>query len=161
MVDDPKQNSSQRIIYAEDIMTEDVQVIDQKVSIVEVAHLMLRIRVSAYPVVDDNKKVVGIVTLTDMFKLLNNIIKENRLASYTSEQEKQNVLHQQISQWRDSPVSRIMSGQVVFISPRTPIYEIVEKVATLNIHTFPVIDNGQLVGVIGRHDVLNATFMYA
>lgn len=158
---DEKQNSKPRIIYAEDIMTEEVQVIHYKVSIVEVAHLMLRIRVSAYPVVDDEKKVVGIVTLTDMFKLLNGIIVENSILKSASEEEKHAVFHQKVSEWRDRPVSSIMSSQVVNISPRTPVYDIVEKVAALNIHTFPVMDHGKLVGVIGRHDVLNATFMYA
>ncbi len=158
---DEKQKEKVRIIYAEDIMTEDVQVIHYKVSIVQVAHLMLRIRVSPYPVVDDEKNVVGIVTLTDMFKLLNSIIVENSSLKDVSQEDKQALFHQKISEWRDSPVSRIMSSQVVAISPQTPVYDIVEKVATLNIHTFPVMDNGQLVGVIGRHDVLNATFMYA
>ena len=158
---DEKQKIKSRIIYAEDIMTEDVQVINHKISIVDVAHLMLRIRVSAYPVVDDDKNVVGIVTLTDMFKLLNGIVVENSVLNNASEEDKQVLFHQKISEWRDSPVSRIMSSQVVAISPRTPIYDIVEKVAALNIHTFPVMDNGKLVGVIGRHDVLNATFMYA
>nr|HPN88921.1 CBS domain-containing protein [Candidatus Omnitrophota bacterium] len=64
------------------------------------------------------------------------------------------------AEWRDSPVSRIMSSHVMTISPRTPIYEIVEKVGVFNIHTFPVMQGDKLVGVIGRHDVLNATFMY-
>jgi len=74
-----------RVIYAEDIMTEDVQVISHKASIVEVAHLMLRIRVSAYPVVDDDKKVVGIVTLTDMFKLLSEIVVQKGILNCSSE----------------------------------------------------------------------------
>lgn len=137
-------------ILAKDIMTEDVVVINQKMLIGQVAHLMLRERVSGYPIVDESGKVCGIVTLSDLFVLINNLFKQTQGMDIS-------VL---ISECKNRPIAEIMSKNVKTILQTTPLTEIIEDVVKLNIHTFPVMDNDKLVGIIGRHDVLNATFVY-
>ena len=54
-----------------------------------------------------------------------------------------------------------MSEKVVCIASDTPLVEIVNLVVEREIHTFPVTNKGKLVGIIGRHDILNAAFCYA
>ncbi|MDP8213271.1 MAG: CBS domain-containing protein [Candidatus Zapsychrus exili] len=155
-----EQKSNVRPIFAEDIMTENAQVVNKNTTIVEVAHLMLRIGVSAYPIVDDTGDVIGIVTLTDLFKLLNNIVEEEMSEDHLTPEERREIFHKNVSKFRDKPISDIMSDNVVFVKPDTELNEIVEAVAKLSVHTFPVMQGKHLVGIIGRHDMLNATFSF-
>jgi CBS domain-containing protein len=151
-----KQPMLERIV-AQDIMQEDVEVINPTMSIGQVAHLMLRSNANEYLVVDANRKVEGIVTLTDFFVLLDRVAKES---GTMPEALKGARLHEKIAAYRDQPVVMLMSRQVISITPTTSLHDIVDAVVKWKIHTFPVIDNNRLVGIVRRHDVLNATFVY-
>ncbi|HOY08876.1 MAG TPA: CBS domain-containing protein, partial [Candidatus Omnitrophota bacterium] len=60
------------MILAKDIMSEDIEVIYEDMLVREVAHLMMRDRVSGFPVVDRSGTagMVGIITMTDLFSVL-------------------------------------------------------------------------------------------
>jgi CBS domain-containing protein len=134
-------------VLAQDIMTESVSVIHENMLIAQAAHLMLRARISGYPVVDPEGKVIGIVTLTDLFILVDKIGKQ-----------REGSWHDKITYVKDQAVKTIMSKNVICIAPTTPISEIVDIVVKWGVHTFPVVENEKLVGIIGRHDILNAAF---
>ena len=95
------------------------------------------------------RRLVGIVTLSDLFALI-----------YQMAHEWPEDFYKQINQMKHRSVQEIMSKNVLSISPKTPLSEIVDIVIKWRIHTFPVLDKGRLVGIIGRHDVLNAAFAY-
>ena len=133
-------------------MTDFVETISPDMLIGELAHIMLRKGFNGFPVVDDGQ-VIGIVTFTDLFNLLHTFEESD----IDSESDK---LHQRIAHLKKWPVSKIMSQKVRTVSPTTTLDEIIEIVVTRKIHTFPVVDNGKLVGILGREDVLNATFTY-
>ena len=56
------------------------------------------------------------------------------------------------------PISSVASKNVVKVQRGTWIERIVSIMHRKNIHTIPVYDGERLVGVIGRHDILNAAF---
>ena len=145
-----KSKSKLEMIVAKDLMSEDVISIRPDMLIGQVAHLMLRHKVSGYPIVDELDKVVGIITLTDLFLVLDRTIYEN------GESAPQRILES-----KNRPCREIMSSNVICISPNTSLQEIINMVIKWKIHTFPVMENNKLVGIIGRHDVLNAAFSYA
>lgn len=147
-------------ILAQDFMNEAVLVIDQSMMVGQVAHMMLREKISAYPVVDAQKKVVGIVTVTDLFILIDKMVKAPRVHPILNEEDKESVLHQKIQELKNRPVSDIMSRNVLSIAPTTSLAAIIEAVVNWRIHTFPVMENDKLIGIIDRHDILNATYMY-
>ena len=60
------------MITASDIMSEEVVVIYDDMLMSQVAHLMLRDRVSSFPVVNKAMGIVGIITMTDFFMLVSN-----------------------------------------------------------------------------------------
>ena len=151
------------MIVAQDIMTESVVVVHEKKTVSQVAHLMLRERVSGYPVVDDDHSLVGIVTITDLFVLVDQVVissSEDKTRSNLRELSIEDI-RDRVLQFKDKPVSEIMSKEVYTISPETPLNKIISDVIKLNIHTFPVVKKNQLVGIIGRHDILNAFFTYS
>lgn len=138
------------MVLAKDIMSEVVVVVPAEMPMRQVAHLMLRDRVSGFPVVNNNKEVVGIVTMTDLFS----VIQQGSADQATEE------FYKNIPQFQSLLVSDVMSGNVVSISPDTSLREIITLVVEKNIHSFPVMKEGKIVGIVSRHDILNAIFAY-
>lgn len=136
-------------VCAKDIMTEEVIVIYEDMPIREVAHLMLRNRVSGFPVINKGVGLVGVVTMTDLFRLINKATNEGDEA-----------FHHHIHDEKNLPVAYVMSKDVITIKPETTLDEIVHLLVNEKIHTFPVVVDRRIVGVVSRHDVLNAVFAY-
>lgn len=145
-------------VIVEDIMSEVVAVIKADMPISQAVHLMLRQRVSGYPVVDDDRKVIGIVTITDFFIFMEKLVNESKKKSFD---DKGVSLHEKINEHKNVSVAELMSTKVVTLTPQTTLADVVHASVTWQIHTFPVIENDKLVGIVGRHDILNATFVYA
>ncbi len=138
------------MIIAGDIMSEEVVVIYDDMLMSQVAHLMLRDRVSSFPVVNKTMGIVGIITMTDLFMMISN----------AAHHEKDEPFAQQIARFKELEVQKVMTTNVISITPQTTINEIVRLVVDKGVHAFPVLDNGKLVGIVGRHDILNAIFAY-
>ena len=51
-------------------------------------------------------------------------------------------------------VGDIYASEVVSVQQDTPLDEIATLMAEKNIHTLPVLDQGKLVGVIGKRDII-------
>lgn len=135
---------------AHDIMSEIVVTISENATIKDVAHLMLRDRVSGLPVVNEHKQVVGILTLTDLLKLVDEV----------SEKGDSDFLSR-LLECNQIKVSKVMTTSVVTVMPETTLFEIVKLMTFKGIHTFPVFIGDELVGVVGRRDVLNAIFSFS
>ncbi len=136
------------MIKAGDIMSDHLVVIYDDMLIRHVAHLMLRDGVSGFPVVSKDIGIVGIVTMTDLFRLIDNAAGGRRTQGFL----------ERIAPFKDVPVREVMSRDIVFIDPQTPLEEIVRLVVEKGIHSFPVRRDGKTVGIVGRHDILNAIF---
>ena len=139
------------MIVAADIMSEDVEVIGPDMLISQVAHLMLRGRVSGFPVVDQSAGMIGVITLTDLFGMLGKAMED---------QSGQDVLGG-IPRLKNSKVGDVMTRKVISIHPHTTLDQISLMVVSHGIHFFPVVeDDGRMVGIVSRHDILNAVFSY-
>ena len=139
-----------KTVVARDIMSEVVVVIDEGGLIKDAVHLMLRDRIHGLPVVNARKNIIGIVTLADYFKLIDKIMKD----------ENSDFL-EEILECKDFKISDIMTKDVFSIPPETPLDEMIRIAASRKIHTFPVIENDKLIGIVGRHDILNAVFNFS
>ncbi len=135
---------------AEDIMSENVAVIYEDMLVSQVAHLMLRDRVSGFPVVNKGIGMVGIITMTDLFSVVSRASSANEKDSF-----QQNIDH-----FKNLKVAEIMTRNVISIQPSTTLNDIVSLVVEHGIHFFPVIEDDRMVGIVSRHDILNAIFSY-
>ena len=140
------------MISAEDIMSEHVAVIREDMTIKQFAHLMLRDRVSGFPVVSKGSDtIVGIITLTDLFKIINQAAGDHSVDEF----------YKKLPLIKDMKVSEVMSRRVVSIKPETKFPEIIQLLLDDVIHTFPVLaDDGKILGIVSRHDILNAAFEF-
>ena len=132
-------------IKAKDIMSRFAITTTRGTLLTEVAHLMSRFKISGVPVMGKNKEICGIITATDLFGVLDKITRDD---SDTANPSK----------YYDIPVETIMSEKVYSITEDTSLYDMIKLMCQKNIHTLPVLSGAEIVGVVGRRDVLNAGY---
>lgn len=132
-------------VLLEDIMCEHPIKVTDDIRVGTVAHLLLRYRINGILVVkkEDENKLVGILTTTDLLRLLDRALSKG----------KQKL--KELKKVSDSPVGRVASKNVITLAKNTKIMKAIAVMHRKNVHTLPVYDDGKLVGVVGRHDILN------
>ena len=133
-----------KLIKAEDFMTTNILTVKEDLTLAEVASLMIKNRVSGLPVVRANGDLVGIITATDLFTLIDII---------RSGSAKEDALNPK--------VAFAMSTNIVSIAKGTTLDEIVTLMKRKNIHTIPVCEDGKMVGIVGRRDVFKNFYAIA
>ncbi len=96
----------------------------------------------ALPVVDDDLRVIGVVSEYDVFTAL----KEGRTIHEFSAESLMTCGHAEHGVC-DTPVT---------VTPNTTIEDIVDLFISRNISILPVVENGKLVGIIPRKNIINA-----
>ena len=122
-----------------DIMAKDVIYVYPDVGVVKAFETLLKYKISCLPVVDSDKKVIGIITTTDIgYNLI--------LDEYTL----------------DTKVSDVMTRDVISITPDKVIIDAIRKMDGYGhkgeiINQLPVVDeNNKLVGIISDGDIIRA-----
>ena len=123
-------------IKAQDFMTADVVMADEDSSLAEVADFMIKKRISGLPVGGKDGEPKGIITATDLFTLID-IIRSGSI--------KENAMNPK--------VSFAMSARIISIEKTTSLSEIIDIMKRKNIHTIPVVEDGKMIGIVGRRDV--------
>ncbi|BAU11111.1 tRNA nucleotidyltransferase/poly(A) polymerase family protein [Leptolyngbya sp. NIES-3755] len=113
---------------ARELMSSPVRTVRPETTIKEAQKILLRYGHSGLPIVHQGQ-LVGIVSRRDL-----------DLAAYHG--------------LKDTPVEKVMATHVRTIEPSTPLSEIRSIMGTYDIGRLPVIDRGQLVGIVTRTDVL-------
>ncbi len=138
-----------------EIMTEPVITVSQDRSLEEVAHKMLNNRVGGLPVVDDEGKIVGMVTESD-FSAKEHAIPFSRIYSpqlFGEWMSKENV-EKAYEAARSIEVREIMTKPVVTIKEDDTVAEAVRRLLESRVHRLPVVRDAVPVGIISRHDLL-------
>ena len=116
-------------MIARDIMTRKVYTIRSDASAQEAAQLLDQHRISGLPVVDEGNDIIGIVTEADII----------------SKVDKEGLR-----------VSDIMSTEVTSVNEETPVSEIALLLTERKIKRVPVVQDGKLVGIVSRADIVHA-----
>jgi len=135
-------------VKIEDIMTENIIKITQDATIMQAAHLLLRHQINGILVSEkrDSEEIVGILTTTDLLKLVNQALSSpiGRLTELTK-------LGKLL-------VKDVMGKEILKVQKTAKLSRVIGIMDRQNKHTIPIFDGDSLVGIIGRHDILNAAF---
>jgi CBS-domain-containing membrane protein len=135
----------------EDVMTRDVVSIDESATFRHIVDTLTSRRISAVPVVDADRRVVGIVSESDLLaKVVTGGDPQARIAG----------------PWRTRSVTRrkshadtasgLMTSPVVTTTPDTSVVEAARVSAAELVRRMPVVDeSGRLVGIVTRSDLLS------
>ena len=141
---------------AKDIMSADVITARESMSVKELARLLYENRISGVPVFDDNGKVVGVATESDLIDQNKKVHIPTVVAILDSFVflENPEKLEKDIKKMAATRVGDICSHELVSVAPETPLDEVATLMAERQVHTLPVMDGEKLVGVIGKTDII-------
>ncbi|MFC1754597.1 CBS domain-containing protein [Thermoproteota archaeon] len=131
-------------LKARDIMSKFAITVREDMRLVEVAHLMMRFKISGLPVISKEGKIVGIITATDLFRTMGEATQESLSSGSLSD--------------RSKPTSEVMTREVCTVEKEATLSEIILTMCTKNIHTLPVVEGDEIIGIIGRRDVINSFY---
>jgi CBS domain-containing protein len=118
---------------AKQAMSRGLVTLHPEMDVLEALRVLVEERISGAPVIDQIGNLVGILTERDCMMIA-------LAAGYHGEE--------------GGSVSGFMSREVVTVEAHTPITEIAERFAHSHFRRLPVMEQGRLIGVISRGDVL-------
>lgn len=122
-------------IRIRDYMSRQLVVLSPDTQILQALQAFIHKDISGAPVVDADGAVVGILTEKDCMKVALN-------AAYHSEY--------------GGIVADYMATDVISVGPDDGIVTLAERFLAERYHRYPVVENGRLVGVISRRDIVRA-----
>jgi CBS domain-containing protein len=111
------------------IMTHRVSTTSPGASVQEVAQLLSRERISGAPVIDQEGRIIGIITQAD---IIGKVDREGLC------------------------VADIMSPEVITVEEETLVGEVAMLLSKRKIKRVPVMSRGKMVGIISRADIVQA-----
>ena len=119
-------------------MATDLYTFNPDSEIIEVIEVMLTHKISGAPVLDDQKKLIGLISEKDCLKLIIDSVYHNHPIS-------------------KGKVSQYMTTSLKTISVELDVVDAANEFLKTNFKRFPVIDaEGKLVGQVSRRDILRA-----
>jgi CBS-domain-containing membrane protein len=129
-----------------DVMTTQVVAVRSGATFKEMAAALRQYRVSAFPVIDEQEKVIGIVSEADL------LAKE----ALTDPGVLTGVLHHEdVSKAEGLTAGDLMTPRAVTVRPEDSVEHAAQLMYFLKVKRMPVVDaDGGLVGLVSRADVL-------
>src|SRR6266498_2030058 len=140
---------------ARDVMVSPVITVQATALVGEVAATLLRHGISAVPVVNDQNQLVGIVSEGDLMCRPEAGTERRRswwLAGFVGSQ----TLAADYVRSHASRVDDVMTRNVVTTTPDAPLHEIAALLEKNSIKRVPVVENGALVGIVSRANLVQA-----
>jgi CBS domain-containing protein len=146
------------MLTAKDIMTSTVITVTPEVSVKELAALLLANKIGGAPVVDADRKLLGVVTESDLIDQKKNLHLPTLISIFDSflYLENPNKADQELKKMMGRTVADIYVKGGVSVQEDTPLSDIATIMSEKKIHTLPVVSGGTLVGVIGKSDLIRA-----
>nr|WP_221380731.1 CBS domain-containing protein [Actinoplanes polyasparticus] len=131
---------------AKDIMSGPVHTVVQTASVESAAQLMAAKAVTALPVVDGDGKLAGMVSESDLLW--------HRVPTDPTAHVRR--IPDTDPAGRPGMVSEVMSPYPLTTYPDVDVAEVAEAMLENDVRSIPVLDDGALVGIISRRDILRA-----
>ncbi|MDT8409934.1 MAG: CBS domain-containing protein [Wenzhouxiangellaceae bacterium] len=151
-------------LRARDIMKKNVVTVEASISVRELAGLLTEKMISGVPVIDENDKPVGVVSLSDIVAHDDQraiIETEHHAASYflrgwEDDLEPSDIESLQVVQGEGLTVGDIMTPAVYSVTEDTDIAEMADAMINGRVHRLIVTRAGRVVGIVSTLDMLKA-----
>ena len=140
------------------IMSTTLFTVERTTPVREVIRLLIDQRISAVPVVDGGR-VVGIISEGDLI-LRERAYRQRGGMAFLAQQLFEDHEKQALEYRKAHGVvaEDVMTSPAITVLPGTPVEEIAHMMAERQIKRFPVVEDGRLVGIVSRGDVLRAAY---
>ncbi len=144
------------MLKVNDIMETNVITVTPETEIVQAAKLLLQNHINGVPVIDKSGKLVGILCQSDiisqqkklpipsLFSFLDGFIPLTSMKH----------LEKEVQKIAATTVAQAMTVNPITVRSDNSIEVVAALMVDKNFHTLPVVDDGKLVGIVGKEDVL-------
>ena len=145
-------------LKAADIMSKQLITILPDKTVRDLAELLTIHKVSGVPVLDESGELLGVASQSDLVaqNKLPHIPKAITLFDWVIYLEGMGRLKAEMNKMSGTLVKDIMSKEVVTVGPETTLEEVATIMSDKKMHTIPVVEQGRLVGVIGKLDIVGS-----
>jgi len=140
---------------AADVMVRNVITVDPDACVQDVAHTLLTARISGVPVVGPNGELLGIVSEGDLLRRVEAGTGRRRpwwLDIFTGKE----ALAMEFIREHSRKVADVMTREVVTAAPDTSLWKIADLLEKNAIKRVPIVENGRVVGIVSRANLLQA-----
>lgn len=144
------------MITVNDIMSRQPITVTPDTEIIQAAKILIEKGINGLPVVNDAGQLVGIICQSDLISQQKKFptpsfftFLDSFIPTISSKQ-----MEKAIQKITAITVDQAMAPDPVTVSPDDEISRVAELMVDKNFHTLPVVKDGQLVGVVGKEDVL-------
>lgn len=120
-------------MYIHEIMSKNVIKVNYEISAFEISKIMVKRRISSVVIIDNNDKIIGIVTEKDLIK---EICAKNLLANTLS-------------------AAKVMSSPLITISKNSTINDATKLMVEKKIKHLAIHDNNDIIGILTTYDLIN------
>jgi CBS domain-containing protein len=143
------------MLTAADIMTTNVIAVAPDAPVREIAKLLYAKRISGVPVVEPNEVVVGIVSEGDLMKHVE-AVGEQRRSWWLTLFADEAALARDYAKTHARLARDVMTSEVISVTPTASVAEIANKLERHRIKRVPVVQDGRLIGIVTRGNLLQA-----
>ena len=129
------------MLEAKDIMRTDLITVTKQTPVHEAIDILAENKITGLPVVDDNGRLVGIVSEKDVLVMAYRKITDTCNEAMNSRK-----------------ITDVMTSEVVSFRPADNLADICQCFMNNNFRRVPVLDDGRLVGIISRKDIVSCAF---
>ncbi len=144
------------MLTAKDIMKKDVISVSPDMAVDELGRFFIEHDISGAPVIEPGGALVGIVTEYDLIALNKKFHVPSMLRIFDAviPLEGAGTIENEIKKMSATQVSEICTKDVVTIDEETPIEEIATIMADKHLTLLPVLKEGRMTGIVGKHEVI-------
>jgi len=146
-------------MQVKDVMTSKVTSIPSTIKVIDAAKLMDEQQIGALPVINDNGNVIGIITETDFIGKYETIPHGLTIPSLMGQWMHGSSLEEILKTARDEEIKNVMTPNPYTVSSETSLTTAAHLMLKHDIGRLPVVDNGRLVGIIAKQDIVKAIIL--
>jgi CBS domain-containing protein len=120
----------------------------------QAALMLLESGHTAIPVVNERDELVGMIGIRDLLTAPRHAYAGTRAHENRSEQDA-------LAIWEQTRVAQVMADEVISVSEDASVMKAAAMMANMGIHPLPVVRGRQVVGVIGRRDIIKAVLCHS
>lgn len=142
-------------MQARDVMTKDVVTVGPDTTVGDIAALLVTHRIGAVPVVSGDRKLIGIVSQTDLVHRSETGTEKRRkwwLEAFADPDAKA----REYVKSHGHKAQEVMTRLIVSVSEGASLAEVADVLDTHRIRQVPVVSDGRLAGMISRADLVRA-----
>jgi CBS domain-containing protein len=142
-------------MQAADVMVTDVISVGPNTTVHQVADILLKNRISAVPVLGEQREILGIVSEGDLIRRAESGTLQRNSWWLDLLASKQSLAINYVKT-HALKAADVMTVDVISATPETPLADVATLLETHRIKRVPIVKNGKLVGIVSRANLLQA-----